>query len=122
MSTSLVLNESDTFYYLTLEAMSVANKRFKATNDMPVAAKQGNILINFGTTLTIMPPNLYKRVTLTLAHVGKAKRVHDSIRVLDLCFAACSVDHLNIPVITTHFAGGNDVKLLSLNIFAMVAK
>ncbi|XP_022942024.1 aspartic proteinase CDR1-like [Cucurbita moschata] len=109
-------------HYLTLEAMSVANKRFKAANDMSVAAEQGNILMNFGTTLTILPSNLYKRVALTLARVVKVKRVHDSTGVLDLCFVARSVDHLNISVITTHFSGDNDVKLLSLNIFAMVAK
>ncbi|XP_022942027.1 aspartic proteinase CDR1-like [Cucurbita moschata] len=121
VSTPLVLKEPNTFYYLTLEAMSVANKRFKAANNMSTAVEQGNILIDSGTTLTILPQNLYKGVASTLAHVVKAKRVNDPTGVLDLCFAACSVDHLNIPVITAHFAGNADVKLLPLNTFAMVA-
>ena len=73
------------------------------------------------TTFTILPRNLYKSVATTLARVVKAKRVDDSIGVLDLCFAPRSVDDLNIPVITTRFAGGTDVKLLPLNTFAMVA-
>ena len=64
---------------------------------------------------------MYKSVATTLARVVKAKRVDDSIGVLDLCFAPRSVDDLNIPVITTRFAGGTDVKLLPLNTFAMVA-
>ena len=34
VSTPLVLKEPDTFYYLTLEAMSVANKWLEAANDM----------------------------------------------------------------------------------------
>ncbi|KAG6600418.1 putative aspartic protease, partial [Cucurbita argyrosperma subsp. sororia] len=79
--THLVLKEPDTFYYLTLEAMSVANKRFKATNDMSAAAEQGNILIDSSTTLTILPPNFYKGVASTLARVVKAKRVDDPIMV-----------------------------------------
>lgn len=47
--------------------------------------------------------------------------MEDPSRILELCYAAMDINDLNIPVITTHFAGGAAVKLLPLNTFIPVA-
>ncbi|KGN53446.1 probable aspartic protease At2g35615 [Cucumis sativus] len=121
VSTPLVPRSPDTFYFLTLEAISVGKKRFKAANGISAMTNHGNIIIDSGTTLTLLPRSLYYGVFSTLARVIKAKRVDDPSGILELCYSAGQVDDLNIPIITAHFAGGADVKLLPVNTFAPVA-
>ncbi|XP_038889220.1 aspartic proteinase CDR1-like [Benincasa hispida] len=122
ISTPLVSRSPDTFYFLTLEAISVANKRLKAADDTSALTRRGNIIIDSGTTLTFLPRNLYEDLVSTLVSVIKAKRVDDPSGILELCYAAGGGDDLHIPVIIAHFAGGADVKLLPLNTFALVAE
>ncbi|XP_022964071.1 aspartic proteinase CDR1-like [Cucurbita moschata] len=120
VSTPLVLKFPSPFYFLTLEAISIANKRLEAAN-VSSALERGNIIIDSGTTLTFLPRNLYNAVISTLASVVRAKRVEDPLGILELCYVAAKVDDLDIPIITTHFSGGAAVKLLPLNTFVTVA-
>ncbi|XP_022985436.1 aspartic proteinase CDR1-like [Cucurbita maxima] len=120
VSTPLVQKHPDTYYFLTLEAVSIANKRFEVANNMSSAVVEGNIIIDSGTTLTLLPPNLYDGVVSTLAKVVKAKQVNDPTGILELCYGVSSVDDLNIPIITAHFVGGAAVELQSENTFALV--
>ncbi|CAK9324446.1 unnamed protein product [Citrullus colocynthis] len=78
VSTPIISTFSAPFYYLTLEAISVANKRFEAVDNVTTAtSKRGNILIDSGTTLTFLPPSLYNNIVSTLVSVIRAKRVED---------------------------------------------
>ena len=117
VSTPLISKNTVTYYYITLEAISIGNERHMAF------AKQGNVIIDSGTTLTILPKELYDGVVSSLLKVVKAKRVKDPHGSLDLCFddginVAAS---LGIPVITAHFSGGANVNLLPINTFRKVA-
>ncbi|XP_038889229.1 aspartic proteinase CDR1-like [Benincasa hispida] len=119
VSTPLVPKNPKTYYYMTLEAISIGNERHVA--DM--SSKQGNMIIDSGTTLTILPKELYDGVVSSLLKVVRARRVEDPGHFLGLCFADDSNSGgLGIPIITAHFAGGADVKLLPENTFMKVAK
>lgn len=119
VSTPLVPKNPNTYYYMTLEAISIGNECHMA--DM--SSKQGNMIIDTGTTLTILPKELYDGVVSSLLKIVKARRVEDPGGFLGLCFAAYDKSGgLGIPIITAHFAGGADVKLLPVNTFMKVAK
>ncbi|CAK9173913.1 unnamed protein product [Ilex paraguariensis] len=54
------------FYFLTLEGISVANKRLdfymsSASSNASKLAQASNIVIDSGSTLTLLPPDLYSR-------------------------------------------------------------
>ncbi|XP_023000629.1 aspartic proteinase CDR1-like [Cucurbita maxima] len=121
ISTPLMSKFPSPFHFLTLEAISIANKRLEATNNVSSALERGNIIIDSGTTLTFLPQYLYNAVISTLASVVRAKRVEDPSGILELCYVAAKVDDLDIPIITAHFSGGAAVKLLPLNTFVTVA-
>ncbi|XP_008238084.1 PREDICTED: aspartic proteinase CDR1 [Prunus mume] len=123
VSTPLVAKNPDTFYYLTLEAISVGEKRLAYKTKSPdceeaaVAANEGNIIIDSGTTLTLLPPGFHDDLVSALETAINAERVSDPRGILSLCFKSKS-DDIGVPVITAHFSGGADVKLQALNTFA----
>ncbi|KAL6178719.1 hypothetical protein ACLB2K_050237 [Fragaria x ananassa] len=121
VSTSLVSKQPNTFYYLTLKAISVGEKKvlYKSLSNKAVAGSEGNIIIDSGTTLTLLPPGFHDEVVAALEVAINAERVSDPRGVLSLCFKS-KKDDIGVPVITAHFSGGADVKLNALNTFARV--
>ncbi|PRQ48833.1 putative nepenthesin [Rosa chinensis] len=125
VSTRLVSKQPNTFYYLTLEAISVGEKRlsYKTSQSTKAVAvsygSEGNIIIDSGTTLTLLPPGFYNDVVSALEVAINAERVSDPKGVLSLCFRSKSDHDIDVPVITAHFSGA-DVKLNALNTFARV--
>ena len=116
VSTPLVAKDPSTFYYLTLEGISVGNKRFAyKASSKAVASNEGNIIIDSGTTLTFLPPEFHADLVSALEKAIDAERVHDPRGVLSLCFR--SKDDIDVPIITAHFTGA-DVKLKPINTFA----
>ena len=115
VSTPLVAKDPSTFYYLTLEGISVGNKRFAyKASSKAVASNEGNIVIDSGTTLTLLPPEFHADLVSALEKAIDAERVHDPRGVLSLCFR--SKDDIDVPI-TVHFTGA-DVKLKPINTFA----
>ena len=116
VSTPMVAKDPSTFYYLTLEGISVGNKRFAyKASSKAVASNEGNIIIDSGTTLTFLPPEFHADLVSALEKAIDAERVHDPRGVLSLCFR--SKDDIDVPIITAHFTGA-DVKLKPINTFA----
>ncbi|KOM49238.1 hypothetical protein LR48_Vigan08g006500 [Vigna angularis] len=100
-------------YYLTLEALSVGENRIrlgKSNNG------EGNIIIDSGTTLTLLPDDVYSKLESAVAHEVKLKRVKDPSNQLSLCYKG-AFHELHAPVITLHFSGDADVKLTVGNSF-----
>ena len=128
--------EVDTFYYLTLEGVSVAGingsnskyLKFK-TSSGSTDVTEGNIIIDSGTTITIVPEEFYSDLEsavdeeMTKSH---AKRVEDPTGFFNLCYASPeeskSSDDLHYPVVTMHFKGGADVNLSGSNTFVRVSE
>ncbi|CAL9239124.1 unnamed protein product [Arabidopsis halleri] len=118
VSTLLVKKDPTTFYFLTLEAISVGSKKIHFTGTI-FGTKEGNIVIDSGTTLTLLPSKFYSEMESAVASTIKAERVQDPNRVLSLCYRDTS--SFKVPDITVHFKGGN-VKLDKANTFVEVSE
>ncbi|XP_021895412.1 aspartic proteinase CDR1-like [Carica papaya] len=121
VSTPLVKKEPDTFYYLTLEAISVGSNKipFPGGGSSFAEASEGNIIIDSGTTLTLLPREFYSEIESAVADAIGAERIDDPAQVLNLCYKA--TDDLKVPVLTVHFKDA-DVKLGSLNTFVRTSE
>lgn len=127
ITTPLVAKSPDTYFYLTLEGVSVGDERIaykgaKSTSTVPDAAdynvEEGNIIIDSGTTLTYLPSEFYSDLESAVERAVRGERVEDPSGVLSLCYKS-NGDNLELPVLTAHFKGG-DVKLQPLNTFQMI--
>ncbi|XP_022638756.1 aspartic proteinase CDR1 [Vigna radiata var. radiata] len=115
-----IISRGEVFYYLTLEAFSVGNKRINLESSSSESDGEGNIIIDSGTTLTFVPDDVYSKLESAVAHEVKLKRVKGPYKQLSLCFES-SFHDLKAPVITAHFRGA-DVKLNAVNTFIEVAE
>ncbi|CAK8561068.1 unnamed protein product [Lathyrus sativus] len=117
VSTPLVKLNPPTFYYLTLEAFSVGSKRIELGRSFN-GGEKGNIIIDSGTTLTLLPDDVYVNLESAVAELVKLERVEDPGRFLSLCYRIKSNDY-DFPIITAHFQGA-DVKLQSMSTFVFI--
>uniref|UniRef100_A0A803NLC9 Peptidase A1 domain-containing protein n=2 Tax=Cannabis sativa TaxID=3483 RepID=A0A803NLC9_CANSA len=130
VSTPIVKGETDTFYYLTLEGITVGslngkkNKKFinfRSSSSTPAAVSQGNIIIDSGTTLTLVPEEFYSDFESAVAsELKNEKRVEDPSGTLSLCYQISSGKDFVSPSITMNFKGA-DVELSQLNTFVQVS-
>ncbi|KAE8667535.1 Aspartic proteinase CDR1 [Hibiscus syriacus] len=112
VSTPLVKKSPDTFYYITLEAISVGTKRIEFTGS-PTGSGEGNIIIDSGTTLTLLPSEFYSELESAVdSHINSTKvegpqftdtdfelkSLNTSVLVSDktICFAFSSIQDFAI--------------------------
>ncbi|KAK4256244.1 hypothetical protein QN277_009134 [Acacia crassicarpa] len=110
---------SRSFYFLVLEGISVGNKRIEFTPGTSGRASKGNIIIDSGTTLTLLPPVLYSNLESEVASHMNLERV--KIDLLNLCYKLPSGNSFKAPTITVHFRGA-DLKLNAFNAFVQVSE
>ncbi|KAG7569278.1 Peptidase family A1 domain [Arabidopsis thaliana x Arabidopsis arenosa] len=128
ISTPLVDKEPRTYYYLTLEAISVGKKKIPYTgssynpNDGGIFSEtSGNIIIDSGTTLTLLDSGFFDKFGAAVEEsVTGAKRVSDPQGLLSHCFKSGSAE-IGLPEITVHFTGA-DVRLSPINAFVKVSE
>ncbi|KAK1374171.1 aspartic proteinase CDR1-like [Heracleum sosnowskyi] len=97
------------FYYLNLEGVSIGDTLIKfATNKYPTNANDyyGNIVIDSGTTLTLLPSAFYQKIE------DEFKRLISSTPVegeqdFSLCYKKEEGFEQKVPTITLHFTGGD---------------
>ncbi|KAF3447570.1 hypothetical protein FNV43_RR12757 [Rhamnella rubrinervis] len=118
VSTPLVAGEPNTFYFLTLEAISVGRTRIPFTEGSSV--QEGNIIIDSGTTLTLLPPDFYSRLEAEVVNAVNATRIDNPTSGLGLCFKASDPQQIGAPDVTVHFKGA-DVNLSLGNLFIEAA-
>ncbi|KAJ6703816.1 ASPARTIC PROTEINASE CDR1-RELATED [Salix viminalis] len=115
VSTPLVSKQPETYYYVTLEAISVGNRRLPYTNGLLNGnVEEGNVIIDSGTTLTFLDSEFFTKLEGVVEETVKAERVSDPRGLFSVCFK--SADDLDLPFITVHFTDA-DVKLQPLNTF-----
>ncbi|XP_050234669.1 probable aspartic protease At2g35615 [Mercurialis annua] len=117
VSTPLVPKKPDTYYYLTLEAISVGNKTLPYTNLWNGNVVNGNIIIDSGTTLTFLDSEFFSELEPAIEEAVKAERVSDPHGQFSMCFR--DEKEIDLPVITVHFSNA-DVELQAVNTFAKV--
>ncbi|XVF30476.1 hypothetical protein REPUB_Repub16aG0061300 [Reevesia pubescens] len=116
VTTPLTKKSPNTFYFLTLDAVSVGSKRINFTSSF-FGSDGGNIIIDSGTTLTLVPEDFYSELESALSSQINATRVNGP-EGLNLCFDAST--EFAVPDITVHFTDA-DVKLKPLNTFVLVS-
>ena len=120
VSTPLVVKPKEVFYFLTLEGFSVGGKREVFGGSLAGPGRDGNVVIDSGTTLTLLPADVYTWLQKAVAEEVKVKAIKDPNNVLGLCYPG-TLKKLVLPVITAHFRGAADVVLYPLNTFVEVA-
>lgn len=117
VSTPLVIKSPETFYRLTLEGISVGNQRLELYDPLlsDSRVQEGNIIIDSGTTLTLLPVDLYTKVENAMKSSIKLRQIKDPQGVLDLCYFTRN-DIRIFPQVTVHFRGA-DLKLKHDNVF-----
>ena len=108
VSTPIVQNSQNpvTYYFLTLEAMSVGRKRLELSDSSTFEDLKGNIIIDSGTTVTILPEYFYSKFELAVEEAINLKRSDDPSLILSLCYKT-SKDDIGAPRITAHFTGAD---------------
>ncbi|KAL0451717.1 UNVERIFIED_CONTAM: Aspartic proteinase CDR1 [Sesamum latifolium] len=123
-STPIVQKSPDTFYYLTLEGVSVGNEAlayYIPNSNSKASVEEGNIIIDSGTTLTYIPSSLYEGLESTLEKSISGNRVSDPQGLFGLCYELPNNGEFNAPSIIAHFTGAN-VELTQENTFVEVEK
>ncbi|KAG0497442.1 hypothetical protein HPP92_002133 [Vanilla planifolia] len=110
VTTALVEGGDKTFYFVTLQGVSVGNQRINAN-----AGRGGNMFIDSGTTVSLVENSVWKRMgDLISEAVGLPHRLDPGGTFM--CYEAGGLRE-RFPDITFHFAGGADVVLKPTNAF-----
>lgn len=117
-STPLIDKDPSTYYYVTLEAVSVGRNRLPYAAS---SAESGNIIVDSGTTLTLLQSEFYNKLEAVIIDSIDAERASDPRGFLSPCFKAKGKDggKIKLPVVTFHFTGA-DVELQPYNTFAKI--
>ncbi|XP_009620775.1 probable aspartic protease At2g35615 isoform X2 [Nicotiana tomentosiformis] len=122
VTTPIILKEPRTYYYINLESVSVGKKKlaFKSSRLSSFAAdgELGNMIIDSGTTLTLLPSDFYENLESTLVDTIKGKRKEDPTGTFALCYESKN-GVINAPEIVFHFTNA-DVGLLPTSTFAEI--
>lgn len=100
-------------YLVTLEAISVGDKRIEYHN--PALLEGGNIVMDSGTVLTVLPVNFYDDVEVAIANSISQRAVRD-YKDWRLCYS----DPFVMPKITVHLKKA-DVEWKHENVFVRVS-
>ncbi|CAI0433759.1 unnamed protein product [Linum tenue] len=109
-----------TFYFLKLEAVIVGKERLAFGGSSVVDGEQGNIIIDSGTTVTLVPSDFFAQLSDAVdSQVVGGEKARDPQDFLSLCYVA-DYSRLQVPPITFNFQGA-DVELTRDNAFVQVS-
>ncbi|KAJ4955037.1 hypothetical protein NE237_011820 [Protea cynaroides] len=114
VSTPLVSKSPDTYYFLTLEGVSIGRKK-QSLEAAVEKVERGNIIVDSGTTLTLLPSHFYDELEAAVKGAIQLTPI-DKPKELKLCYKI--VKDIGV-LITVHFSGV-DVKLNPVNTFDRV--
>ncbi|KAE8693526.1 Detected protein of unknown function [Hibiscus syriacus] len=108
VSTPLTTKNPPTFYFLSLEGVSIGDETAK-----PISS-QGNIIIDSGTTLTLLESNFYNSLESIVKNAIGADPVQDPSGTFSLCYG--TETNIKVPDMVFHFSGA-DLRLQPVNTF-----
>lgn len=127
VSTPLVDKDPVTYYYLSLDSVSVgdSNLKFKTNSnsggDLKAEEQEGNIIIDSGTTITFLPSKFYDKFLQEVSNAISATSIADPEGLFNLCYKDEEGFELLVPKITFHFRGA-DLNLQPSSTFLEVEK
>ncbi|KAI4333294.1 hypothetical protein L6164_018124 [Bauhinia variegata] len=111
VSTPIFSEKDPSFYYLNLEGISVGQKTIQT------GKTDGNIVIDSGTTLTILETSFYNNLRAAVVEAIGVQEVQNPPQEFDLCYTSGSVQQF--PSFVFHFTSA-DIKLQTENMFTGV--
>ncbi|XP_047331069.1 aspartic proteinase CDR1-like [Impatiens glandulifera] len=116
VSTRLVSKYPFHLYYVTLEAITIQNKRIKRVTksiENKKIVEKGNMVIDSGSMLTYLPTDMYQELEDELiSAIGVAIPVQNPSEAdYKLCYK--NTTNIQFPTIIFHFAGGANLALTS---------
>ncbi|GER37727.1 eukaryotic aspartyl protease family protein [Striga asiatica] len=113
VSTPLSIDE--TFYYLTLDSVTVDG----GSTQIEYGSEDGSnkIVIDSGTTLTYLPSDIYNSLEADLVNAVRGHKVDPRDDTFRVCYQK---EGLQAPTVVVHFSGGADVELEQDNTFTEV--
>ncbi|KAJ0792816.1 putative nepenthesin [Helianthus annuus] len=119
VSTPLFSGNPGTFYYLNFEGITIGGQRIDFYTTKPTMV-EGNIIIDSGTSLTLLPESFYNRVqsAVRLSMPDILPAHSDPQNNLRLCYNPLEVKDL--PVMVAHFSGA-DLELDPINTFVQLS-
>ncbi|KAK6917098.1 Xylanase inhibitor, N-terminal [Dillenia turbinata] len=121
VTTDLVAKFPPTYYYVTVDGFSVGDKRFSyynPSNSYESIDFEGNMIIDSGTTLSLIPRSLYEQLELELMKGIPMEPTEPPMEPLKLCYKT-EMD-IDVPIVTVHFKGAADLQLKPINTFIRV--
>uniref|UniRef100_A0A803NBC5 Peptidase A1 domain-containing protein n=1 Tax=Chenopodium quinoa TaxID=63459 RepID=A0A803NBC5_CHEQI len=104
VSTPFEIGERPTFYHLTLDSISVEGR------DNPVQIPVGmDVIIDSGTTLTMLPSNIYNDLRAALVNAIGLNTIPSPIEGYDLCYNTESSGQFSPPNVAFQFQGAEVV-------------
>ncbi|KAJ4841937.1 hypothetical protein Tsubulata_014006 [Turnera subulata] len=120
VSTPLVsTSDKETVYRVILQGMSVNGHRISLTDEHSSLPCHGNMIIDSGTRLTLLPESFFNVVALAIDSAMQHVSITDPSSNEDLfkyCYDARGFFDVSLPNITVHFKGA-DLELKFHNIF-----
>ncbi|KAI3826879.1 hypothetical protein L1987_00938 [Smallanthus sonchifolius] len=119
VSTPLFSGNPNTFYYLNFEGITVGGQRVDFYTTKPTLV-EGNIIIDSGTSLTLLPESFYNQLQLAVR-----RSMQDILPVgsdpqnnLSLCYNP--LEAMDLPIMVAHF-NGVDLELDPMNTFVRLS-
>lgn len=120
VSTSLVSKEDKTYYFVTLEGISVGNlsnsSKLIPYYNSSGAISKGNMFIDTGAPPTLLPKDFYNRLEEQVRNAIKLTPYQDPRLGSQLCYKTPSMAGI-APILTAHFDGGAKVPLIHTSTF-----
>ncbi|KAI3504950.1 hypothetical protein L1887_26764 [Cichorium endivia] len=120
VSTPIVPKEPSTYYYITLESVLVGNNSLSYERSVSKnKVVKGNIIIDSGTTLTLVNADFHSKLTSALTEAIGGQIVEDPQGLFQLCYR--DLDLQRVPNMTFRFDGA-DVELPPTSTFLEVQR
>ncbi|KAE9585027.1 putative nepenthesin [Lupinus albus] len=115
VTTPLILKNPSTYYYLSLAGVSINGKMVE-----PDESDIGNIVIDSGTTYTLLKRSWYERIESAVVEaMGYLGLARNALEPFSLCYNAEAISEY--PLITLQFSGSEyEVKLYGSNTFISI--
>ena len=106
VSTPIIQQQNQIFYFLTLDSLNVGDSVVPfgaaSSSSSSETGAEGNIIIDSGTTLTLLPDNVYQKLESTVAEQVKLNPAKDPQGFLSLCYESSSSVTDGNDTLTTH--------------------
>ncbi|CAH2062665.1 unnamed protein product [Thlaspi arvense] len=117
VSTPLTFSSLQSYYYLTLKGASVGNKKIVNSE---VSSNEGNIIIDSGTTLTMLKSSFYNNLQAALRETINLETIPDPDENYGLCYDQRSFSNIPEMTVVFHFNGA-DIPLKKFNLFKAIS-